>query len=134
MAGRTHGRNGVIYIDVSSAANGAATTVSYLNEWTLEQAADKVEVTAFGDSNRTYVVGFKDVQGEFEGFWDDTEAKPFQGADSTDGVKLYLYPASGAPTKYWYGPAWVDASVEAPVDGPVAISGSFRANGAWGRL
>lgn len=119
---------------MSTTGTGTATNVIKLTRWSLDQSQDAQEVTAFGDSNRTYVVGFKDVQGEFEGFWDDTEAKPFSGADSTDGVKLYLYPASAAATKYWYGPAWVDASVETPVDGPVAISGSFRANGAWGRL
>ena len=126
------GRTGAVY--ASTTGTGTATSVIKLTRWSLDQTQDSQEVTAFGDSNRTYVVGFKNVEGEFEGFWDDTEAKPFTGADSADGVKLYLYPASGAPTKYWYGPAWIDASIEVPVDGPVAISGSFRANGAWGRL
>ena len=125
------GRTGVVYM--STTGTGAASNVIKLTRWSLDQSQDAQEVTSFGDTNRTYVVGFKDVQGEFEGFWDETETKPFVGADSSDGVKLYLYPASGAATKYWYGPAWVDASIEAPVDGPVAISGSFRANGAWGR-
>ena len=125
------GRTGVVYM--STSGSGTATNVIKLTRWSVDQSQDAQEVTAFGDSNRTYVVGFKNLEGEFEGFWDDTENKPFQGADSSDGVKLYLYPASGAATKYWYGPAWIDTSIETPVDGPVAISGSFRANGAWGR-
>jgi hypothetical protein len=49
-------------------------------------------------------------------------------------VKLYLYPSSDATGKYFYGPAWVDFSIEVPVDGAATISGSFAANGAWGQV
>jgi hypothetical protein len=47
-------------------------------------------------------------------------------------VKLYLYPSADAAGKYWYGPAWLDVSLDCGVAGAVAISGSFAANGAWG--
>jgi hypothetical protein len=57
----------------------------------------------------------------------------FTAADSTDGVKLYLYMSSNAPTVYWYGPAWLDASCAVPVNGANTVSGNFVANGAWGR-
>jgi hypothetical protein len=96
-------------------------------------ATDKSEVTAFGDANKTYVQGLKDVKGTLTGFFDDTNTNIFTGADSADGVKLYLYPSSNAPTVYWYGPAWLDASVSTPVSGPVTISGNFVANGAWAK-
>src|SRR5262245_55537861 len=79
------------------------------------------------------VQGLKDIKGTIAGFFDDTETKPFVAADSADGCKLYLYPSADAPTKYWYGPAWLDVSVNTAVAGAVAISGSFAANGAWGR-
>ena len=125
------GRGGVVYM--STTGTGNASNVLNLTRWSIDQSQDAQEVTSFGDTNRTYVVGFKDLQGEFEGFWNDAETKPFTGADSTDGVKLYLYPSSSAVTKYWYGPAWVDVSIETSVDAPVSISGSFKANGAWGR-
>jgi len=119
---------------ISTTGTGTATNVIKLNSWTLDQTTDKIEVTAFGDANKTFVQGLKNVQGTFGGFFDDTEAKPFTGADSADGVKMYLYPSSDAPTKYWYGPAWLDVSINTGVADAVAISGNFAANGSWGRL
>jgi hypothetical protein len=95
-----------------------------------QPATDKIEVTAFGDLNKTYVQGLPDLQGSFKGFWDDTESKPFTGASSTDGVKMYLYPSSDAPTKYWYGPAWLDVTMDVPVSGSVSISGASRRTAA----
>jgi hypothetical protein len=125
------GRKGVVYMSTSGSGN--ASNVIKLTQWTLNQATDKIEVTAFGDANKTYVQGLKDLQGTFAGFYDDTEAKPFQAADSSDGVKLYLYPSADTPTKYWYGPAWIDVSIDTGVSAAVTISGSFAANGSWGR-
>ena len=126
------GRNGVVYM--STSASGTASQVLKLTEWTLNQSTDKIDVTAFGDSNKTYVQGLKDLQGTFSGFFDDTEAKPFQAADSSDGCKIYLYPSSTAPTKYWYGTAWLDVSVSTGVAGAVEISGSFAAASSWSRM
>lgn len=125
------GRTGVVYIAIES-ATGVATNCVSLNAWTINRATDKIEVTAFGDSNKTYVQGLPDVQGTFSGFWNDSETKVFAGAASTTGVKLYLYPDSTAPTKYAYGTAWLDASIETPVSGAVTISGNFAAAGSWG--
>lgn len=125
------GRKGVVYL--STTAAGAASTVLSLTNWTLNQSTDKIETTAFQDANKTYVQGLKDVQGTFAGFFNDAETKPFVGADSVDGVKMYLYPSSDAPTIYWYGPAWLDTSIDTSVSAAVAISGNFAANGAWGK-
>ena len=126
------GRKGVVYL--STTGSGTATNVIKLTKWMLDQSTDKIEVTAFGDANKTYVQGLKDVKGTFSGFFDDTEAKPFTAADSTDGCKLYLYPSADAPTKFWTGPAWLDVSIDTGVAGAVAISGNFAANGAWSRF
>lgn len=126
------GRKGVVYM--STSASGDASQVVKLTEWTLNQSTDKIDVTGFGDSNKTYVQGLKDLQGTFSGFWDDTETKIFAGADSSDGVKLYLYPSADAATKYWYGTAWLDASITTAVSGAVEISSSFAAASSWGRL
>lgn len=125
------GRKGVVYM--STSGSGAATNVIKLTQWTLDQSTDKIEVTAFGDANKTYVQGLKDVKGTMAGFWDDTETKPFTAADSSDGCKLYLYPSADIATSYWYGPAWLDVSLDTGVSGAVAISANFAANGSWGR-
>ena len=79
------------------------------------------------------VQGLKDVSGTFEGFFNDAETKVFAAADSADGAKLYLYISTDAPSIYFYGPAWLDASITTGVAEAVAISGNFAANGAWGR-
>jgi hypothetical protein len=125
------GRKGVVYL--STTGTGTASNVIKLTKWSLDQSTDKIEVTAFGDTNKTYVQGLKDIKGTITGFFDDAEAKPFTAADSADGCKLYLYPSADAPTKYWYGPAWLDVSIDTGVSDAVALSGSFAANGAWGR-
>jgi hypothetical protein len=124
------GRKGVVYMSTSLA--GAASQVIKLNSWSINRTTDKIEVTSFGDANKTYVQGLPDVKGEFKGFWDDTESKPFTGAGSSTGVNIYLYPSSDSPTKYWYGPAWFDLSMEVGVSGAATISGSFAAAASWG--
>jgi hypothetical protein len=124
------GRKGVVYL--STTGSGAATNVIKLNTWTVNKTTDKIEVTACGDANKTYVQGLPDLQGTIGGFWDDTESKPFTAASSSDGCKLYLYPSSDITTKYFYGPAWLDVSMDTNVAGAVTISANFAANGSWG--
>jgi hypothetical protein len=126
-----HGRKGVVYLSVTGTGN--ATSVGKLTNWTLHQKADKVDVTAFGDTNKAYVIGLKDVTGTLSGLWQDSDATLFQATDSTDGCKIYLYPSSDAPQYYWYGPAWIDASIETAVGDAVKVKANFSANGAWGR-
>src|SRR5574338_191499 len=126
------GRKGVIYLSTSGSSN--ATNVIKLNAWTINKSTDKIEVTAFGDANKTYVQGLPDVQGTFGGFWDDTETKPNTAAGSSDGCKMYLYPSSDKNGSYHYGPAWLDYSMEVAVNGAVTISASFAANGSWGSV
>ena len=126
-----HGRKGVVYM--STSGSGTAVNIVYLSEWALNMATDKVETTAFGDANKTYVQGLKDVSGTLSGYFDSATDQLFDAADSADGVKVYLYPSADAPTIYFYGPAWVDASISVPVSGAVTISGTIAANGSWGR-
>lgn len=126
-----HGRKGVVYF--STTGSGAAVNVGNLSEWSLNFATDRVEVTAFGDANKTYVQGLKDVQGSFSGFFDDTAtAALMTAADSSDGIKAYLYMSSDATARYFYGPAWVDLSVTTAIGDAVKISGTIAANGSWG--
>jgi hypothetical protein len=126
-----HGRRGSILI--STTAAGAASALLSQTEWSLDMPTDRVETTAFGDSNKTYVQGLRDISGSFSGFWNDAESKLFTAAQSSDGIRMYLYPdLTNAPSKYAYGPAWLDASVTTGVAAAVATSGTFAANGAWG--
>jgi hypothetical protein len=128
---RYHGAKGVIYLSVTGSGN-AIPTVS-LSQWSLDRATDKSDVTAFGDTNKVYVQGLPDIKGSIAGWFDSADDALFDGADSSDGVKLYLYPSSLAPTIYHYGPAWLDASIEVDSKGGVGVKGSFVAAGSWGR-
>lgn len=128
---RYHGKSGVVYISTSAA--GSASSVLAVSSWNIDRSTDTVEVTSFGDANKTYVQGLPDISGSFEGFWDDTEAKLFTAAASSDGIKMYLYPSSNAPSKYFYGPAWLSASMDCGVSDAVSVSGEFKANGSWGQ-
>lgn len=126
-----HGKNSLVYI--STTGTGAAASVGKLSEWSLDMPTDKVEVSTFDDLNKTYVQGFKDVSGSLSGFWDDTVDTLYAAGDSADGCKIYLYPSSNALTKYWYGPAWLDASISSGISAAVAVKATFSANGSWGR-
>jgi hypothetical protein len=129
---RYHGRKGRLYASTSGA--GVAIPVASLTNWSLDQKTDRVETTAYGDGNKTYVQGLADVSGNFSGFWDDTDTTLATAARSSDGSRLYLYPSTDALSKYAYGPAWVDVSYDVAVDGAIKMSGSFAANGTWGVL
>jgi hypothetical protein len=125
------GRSGAVYLAIES-TTGVATSTIKLNAWTLDRATDTFEVTSFGDTNKTYVQGLPDLKGTISGVWDDSETKPFAGASSTNGVKLYLYPdITNSPTKYAYGTAWLNASIETPVGGAVKLTGNFVAASSW---
>ena len=118
---------------LSTTGTAAATSFANRTNWSINANTDKFEVTAFTDTNKTYVQGLKDIQGAFQGFYDDAaSANLFTAADSADGVKLYLYPSSDAISKYAYGPAWIDASITTEVGGVVRVSANFAASGAWG--
>ena len=125
------GRSGAVYLAIES-ATGVATSCIKLSSWTLDRATDTYETTAFGDSNKTYVQGLADLKGTITGVWDDTETKPFAGVISSTGVKLYLYPdITNSPTKYAYGTAWLNVSIETPVSGAVKLTANYVAAASW---
>ena len=97
----------------------------------LNMAQDTVEVTGFGDSNKRYVLGHKDFQGTFSGFWDDSVDKLFDVTDAGAAINGYFYPdAVNAPTQYWWGSVLVDASVSTGVSAAVGFTGNVVAFGA----
>lgn len=118
---------------MSTSGAGTAVLAIALTQWSLNQPTDRVEVTSFEDTNKVYVQGKRDITGDFSGFWDDLDDSMFDASESVTPVKLYLYPSADKPTVYWYGTAWVDASIETGVDAAVSIKGSFVAASAWGR-
>jgi hypothetical protein len=100
----------------------------------LNAATDKADVTAFGDANKQYVVGLKDLKGSLSGWFDDAEDALFAAADLDTPVELELAPVDTlATTLNWTGLAYVDASIDVPANGAISISGDFVAAGPWVR-
>ena len=122
---RIAGRNGRLYMNLTS--GGTAEPVTFLNTWSLNFSTEKIDVTSFGDTSMVYVSGLPDAQGTYAGFYDDATVQMYTAA--TDGVarKFYLYPSTSNNGQYWFGTGIFDTSIDASVDGPVAISGSFAA-------
>lgn len=113
---------------------GGATTVEVasLNQWTLDLARDKEDVTCFGDTNKQYVLGLPDIQGEINGVWDELFSPDFLRVALGDvPVMLELIPSTLTPTYLWKGLAYLDAGMECAADGAVTVSGSFVAAGPW---
>lgn len=123
-------RQAAVYLSTSGSGNAIPVTMA---AWSLNGTQDTIDVTSFRDANKRYVVGLPDTQGEFSGFWDDGETTMYSASRSSDGCKLYLYPdIVNNASSYFYGPAWLDFSMNCTVAGAVEVSGSFRANGDWG--
>ena len=126
-----HGKRALVYM--STDGTGAATSVIKLNTWSLDMSADYAETTGFGDASKNYVKGFKDLKGALAGTWDDTSDTLYDASESTNGVKMYLYPSRDALTKYWYGPAWTDFKIDVGIGDAVRVSANFQGNGDWGQ-
>jgi hypothetical protein len=129
---RIHGRSGRLYAGITSA--GTAESIAFLNQWSIDFSVDFVDVTAFGDTNKTYVSGLPDAQGSFGGFYDTATAQLYTAA--TDGVarKFYLYPDNGTTGQYWFGTGLFDFSVSSGVDAAATISGNWRAASAIAKV
>ena len=130
-----HGRGGVMYLAATNA--GAAQSVANLTQWTINIEMATADVTSLGDTFSSFVAGIKSATASFSGFFADDADVPFDAFDQAQAsgtVACYLYPAAGAPTKYWYGQAWpTSVSVDDSVGGAVSISGNLTFNGGVSR-
>jgi hypothetical protein len=129
---RFAGRNGRLYANITS--GGTAESIQFLTNWSLNFATDKIEVTAFGDTTKTYVSGLPDCQGDYTGFYDNATAQFYTAA--VDGVarKFYLYPDNSNTGQYWFGTAIFDFTVQGDVAGAPGISGSFASSTAVAKV
>ena len=129
---RRAGRNGAIYASIAAA--GTPEPLYYVKSWTFEAKTDQIEVTAFGDANKSYVTGLPDGKITYQGFWDDSSNDVYSAA--LDGLprKFYLYEdRNNKPNTYIFGSGFFDFSMSADVGGAVQISGNVSANGSWTR-
>jgi hypothetical protein len=102
-----------------------------LNNWKLSLKTDRIEVTSFGDTNKVYVPGMKDVTGDFSGFWNSDETVLFEAVDATTPGLLDLVPNTSEPDFHWSGLAYLDAEIDTAVNDAPKVTGSFMAAGPW---
>lgn len=128
---RRAGRNGRIYLAITS--SGTAEPIAFQTKWTLNLQQDKFDVTAYGDTTKTYVVGLPSGDATYNGFYDDTTAQMFTGAADGIARKVYLYTdvVNYPQSRYWFSTAFVDAQIEVPVDGAIPISGNITTATGW---
>lgn len=125
---KLHGKNGAIYIN---GPKGTGTKVSNKTEWTLNLNRDYVDATVFGDTNKTYLVGLKDISGTYAGLM-DVAGDLLINATASDTVQIYLYADDGvSPVLLANGPGLIDGAIQASNTDAVKVTGNFRASGAW---
>lgn len=129
---KIHGKNGAIYIN---GPKGTGVKVAAKSGYTLNLGRDYVDATTFGDKNKTYLTGLKDVSGTWEGLMDvsgdllvnltdEDETAIYLYADDRDGFEILL--ASGL--------GLFDASINASNADAIRCSGNFRAAASWSVL
>jgi hypothetical protein len=126
---KLHGKNGAIYL---GGLKGTGVKVTTKTEWTLNLSRDYVDATVFGDVNKTYLVGLKDIQGTFAGLLDVSGDYQVNAAGS-DAMSIYLYADDRGSSEILiaHGPGLMDASITASVTDAIKTTGNFRAAGAW---
>lgn len=126
---KIHGKNGAIYLN---GPKGTGVKVAAKSGYTLNLGRDYVDATTFGDTNKTYLMGLKDVFGTWEGLMDvsgdllvnltdEDETAIYLYADDRDGFEILL--ASGL--------GLFDSSINASNADAIRCSGNFRAAAAW---
>jgi hypothetical protein len=122
---RIHGKRGRFYIGIAS--GGTPEPLPFIARWAIRFPTDKAEVTAMGDTHKTYVNGMPDCTGMVSGFLDDATAQTYTAATDSLARSFYLYPDLSSNTKYWYGTCVIDFTAEGGVDGGVTLNADWGA-------
>ena len=118
---KLHGKNGKIVL--------SGVTVAVKNQWTMNFNRDFVDATVFGDTNKTYLVGLRDISGTFNGLLDNSGDLLLTATTNNTPELIELY--SDGSTLVASGSGYLDASITAGNADAVRISGNIRASGPW---
>jgi len=128
-SGRISGAHGQVLADPTGGTTAVA--IANLNKWDLNLDTDKIDVTAFQDTNKVYVQGLPDIKGTIGGWWDSAELTIFNIALGTVACYLKLVPSSLDATTFFAGKAWLSSAIAVDAKGAVSINGNFVAAGSW---
>jgi hypothetical protein len=121
------GRSGTVKYDPAGITPVALIS---LNGWKLSLKTDYEDVSCFGDTNKVYVPGLRDVSGQLTGFWNSANVVIFTATGAATPGKLELAPNSTEPTFKFSGLAYLDADLDCSLAAP-KVTSSFRAAGPW---
>ena len=136
MANAIHGRFGAFYVDQTVGGVGAASPLGNQQDWSINQARDRVETTSLGDGTKNYVAGLADASGTINTLLDSLSNAVYAVADGV-ARKFYLYidntdaasraPVAGSGKGYWYGTATFDSSSQGGVSDVVKVTVNWSA-------
>lgn len=124
------GRNGQVLWDAAAGSPTSATLIASLNSFKLSLKTDYEDVSCFGDTNRVYVPGLRDISGTIGGFWNSADRTLIAASEQSTPGFLELVPNSTESQYMFRGLAYMDADIDCSLSAP-KLSGNFRAAGAW---
>jgi hypothetical protein len=112
-------------------------TLASINAWKLSLKTDYEDVSCFGDTNKVYVPGLRDVSGSFGGFLNISDLTIIAATSAASPGSLELTHNTtdtigsplAAPT--FSGLAYLDADIDCGVNGAPKLSSTFVAAGSW---
>lgn len=112
-------------------------TLASINAWKLSLKTDYEDVSCFGDTNKVYVPGLRDVSGSFGGFLNVSDLTIIAATSANSPGSLELTHNTGdligsplaAPT--FSGLAYLDADIDCSVNGAPKLTSNFVAAGSW---
>lgn len=123
------GRYGSVSYDPTASSPLSLSALIALNNWKLSLRTDYEEVSQFGDTNKVYVPGLRDVSGSLSGFWDSTNIVIFSATTATTPGVLHLVPNTNE-SAYFEGAAYLDADIDCSLSVP-KVTANFKAAGPW---
>jgi hypothetical protein len=126
------GRYGTVKWDATGLPSPAAPlTVISMNGWKLSLKTDYEDVTCFGDLNKVYIQGLRDISGTLAGFWNSAGYPLITATGSSVPGYLELAPNSNEASFKFGGLAYMDADLDCTVKGAPKLSGTYKAAGPW---
>lgn len=126
------GRYGLVRWDPTGqpVSPGTAEELISINKWQLSLKTDYEDVSCFGDDNKVYVPGMRDVSGSLGGFWNSDNVALFEATEASTPGWLELVPNTTEPTFFFSGLAYLDADIDCSLAAP-KVTSQFKAAGPW---
>lgn len=125
---KVHGKN--TYVAFGTAASEVDIS-NYCDKAEIDQAIDEVEVTAFGDTGKQYVLGFADNSFSIGGPWDATLHSTLQPLNGVVGKSLIFGPAGSTAglVKLSATAMLKNYKISSGIGGAVTWTGEIRISG-----